>query len=94
MLLFYTSPTPIWSHSPPRSCQGVAPWGPACLAAPDGTGSDGPRLLVPLKDLRDTAVWDTQVPADYTGSHSLRGELNYLQPDLSGQGPPVDEHAP
>ena len=46
----------------------------------------------PVQDLRDTSVADPQLSADHTGSHPGRRHLDDLEPDVVGEGAPVDKH--
>jgi len=62
------------------------------LAAADGPGSDGARLLVPAQDLGDAAVRDAQLAGDDAGPDAVVGHLHDLVSDVVGQGSAVDEH--
>lgn len=62
------------------------------LAAPDGSGQDGARLVVPGQDLGDAAVGHPELPGDVAGSDAQLGQLDDPDPDVVGQGPAVDKH--
>ena len=51
-------------------------------------------LLLPIKNLADTAVADPELPADDAGPHPGGRHLDDLQPDVIGKGPAVDENSP
>lgn len=61
------------------------------LAAPDRPRANAARLLIALQDLADAAMRDAQCPADDARSHSLGGQLNYLQTDVVRKRSAVDE---
>ena len=66
--------------------------GHARLAAPDGAGQDGARLVVPGQDFGDTPVRDTQLAGDVAGPNPQLGQLDDPDPDVVGQRPTVDKH--
>ena len=51
------------------------------------------RFIIPIKDLADTAVADSQLPADDTWSDPRRRHLDDLEADVVGQRAAVDEDA-
>lgn len=67
--------------------------GDARLAAPDGPGQDGARLVVAGQDLADAAVRDAQLPADVARPDAELRQLHDPEPNGVGERPAVDEHA-
>lgn len=61
------------------------------LAAADGSGQDGAGLVVARQDLGDTAVRDTQLATDVTGSDSDLGHFDDADTDVVGKRTAVDE---
>lgn len=62
------------------------------LAASDGPGPDGARLLVPAEDFGDAAVGDAQLPRYHAGPDAVVSHLHDFVADVVGQRTPVDEN--
>lgn len=62
------------------------------LAAADGPGPDGSRLLVATEDFGDAAVGDAELPGDHAGPDAVVSHLHDLVADVVGQRAPVDEN--
>lgn len=97
---FTPSPPKIRTSPPPRLLPNAAyrarSVAPHCthpgLAAPDGPGPDGARLLVPAEDFGNAAVGDPQLPGDHAGPDAVVSHLHDLMADVVGQWAPVDEN--
>ena len=61
------------------------------LAAADGPGQNRAGLVIPSQDFRDAAVTDPELPRDVAGPDAQLGQLDDPDPDVVGQGPPVDK---
>lgn len=62
------------------------------LAASDGSGADGARLLVPTENFGDAAVGNPQLPGDHAGPDAVVSHLHDFMTDVVGQRSAVDEH--
>lgn len=63
------------------------------LAATDGPGSDGARLLVPAQDFGHAAVGDPELPGDDTRPDAVVGHLHDFMSDVVRQRSAIDENS-
>lgn len=54
------------------------------LAASDGSGADGARLLVPTENFGDAAVGNPQLPGDHAGPDAVVSHLHDFMTDVVG----------
>ena len=64
------------------------------LAASDGAGPDGARLLVAAQDLGHAAVGDAELPRDDAGPDAVVGHLHDFMTNVVGQRSAVYENSP